>query len=60
MSTMRELSREMMKIGIIDEMTEEIMESLEPEELEEEAQVLVYYACAISNVYYEFWDLSYT
>lgn len=39
MATMRELSREMMKIGIIDEMIEETMESMEPEELEEEAQV---------------------
>ncbi|VDN58192.1 unnamed protein product [Dracunculus medinensis] len=38
MATMRELSREMMKIGIIDEMIEETMESMEPEELEEEAQ----------------------
>lgn len=40
MATMRELSREMMKIGIIDEMIEETMESVEPEELEEEAQVV--------------------
>uniref|UniRef100_A0A915Q2X5 SNF7 family protein n=1 Tax=Setaria digitata TaxID=48799 RepID=A0A915Q2X5_9BILA len=38
MSTMRELSKEMMKIGIIDEMIEETMESVEPEEFEEEAQ----------------------
>lgn len=43
MSTMRELSKEMMKIGIIDEMIEETMESVEPEELEEEAQVMFYY-----------------
>lgn len=43
MSTMRELSKEMMKIGIIDEMIEETMESVEPEELEEEAQVLLCY-----------------
>lgn len=40
MATMRELSREMMRVGIIDEMIEETMESVEPEELEEEAQVL--------------------
>lgn len=40
MGTMRELSKEMMRIGIIDEMMEETMESLEPEELEEEAQVI--------------------
>jgi charged multivesicular body protein 3 len=39
MQTMREMSREMMKVGIIDEMIEETMESLEPEELEEKAQV---------------------
>ncbi|VDM45052.1 unnamed protein product [Toxocara canis] len=38
MTTMRELSREMMRIGIIDEMIEETMESVEPEELEEAAQ----------------------
>lgn len=39
MQTMREMSREMMRVGIIDEMIEETMESLEPEELEEQAQV---------------------
>jgi charged multivesicular body protein 3 len=37
MQTMRELSREMTKAGIITEMIEETMESLEPEELEEQA-----------------------
>ncbi|XP_068227041.1 charged multivesicular body protein 3 [Palaemon carinicauda] len=36
--TMMDLSREMMKAGIIEEMLEDTMESLEPEELEEEAQ----------------------
>lgn len=40
-ATMRELSKEMLKMGIIDEMMEETMESMEPEELEEEAQVEV-------------------
>ena len=38
MSTMREMSREMTKIGIMDEMIEETMESMEPEELEEQAE----------------------
>uniref|UniRef100_A0A0N5ANA4 Charged multivesicular body protein 3 n=1 Tax=Syphacia muris TaxID=451379 RepID=A0A0N5ANA4_9BILA len=41
MGTMRELSKEMMRIGIIDEMIEETMESLEPEDLEQEAQAEV-------------------
>lgn len=36
--TMMDMSREMMKAGIIEEMLEDTMESLEPEELEEEAQ----------------------
>lgn len=36
--TMMDLSREMMKAGIIEEMLEDTMESLEPEELEEEVQ----------------------
>lgn len=36
--TMQDLSREMMKAGIIEEMLEDTMEDLEPEELEEEAQ----------------------
>jgi predicted DNA-binding protein len=40
-ATMRELSKEMMKAGIIDEMIEETLESMEPEELEEEAQAEV-------------------
>lgn len=39
MATMRELSREMMRIGIIDEMIEETVQSVEPEELEDAAQV---------------------
>ncbi|KAJ2378665.1 Vacuolar protein-sorting-associated protein 24 [Coemansia sp. RSA 2611] len=34
---MMEMSREMMKAGIIDEMTEDMMESLDDEDLEEEA-----------------------
>jgi charged multivesicular body protein 3 len=37
MATMRELSKEMTKAGIITEMIEETMESFEPEELEEQA-----------------------
>lgn len=38
-NTMREMSREMTKAGILEEMIEETMESLEDtEELEEEAQ----------------------
>ncbi|VDK47794.1 unnamed protein product [Anisakis simplex] len=38
MAVMRDISKEMTRIGIIDEMIEETMESVEPEELEEEAQ----------------------
>ena len=41
MATMRELSKEMTKAGIITEMIEETMESLEPEELEEQAAVRI-------------------
>lgn len=38
-ATMRELSKEMMKAGIIEEMLEETMDTIEdPEEMEEEAQ----------------------
>uniref|UniRef100_A0A1I7X1K5 Charged multivesicular body protein 3 n=1 Tax=Heterorhabditis bacteriophora TaxID=37862 RepID=A0A1I7X1K5_HETBA len=36
--TMREMSAEMMKLGIIDEMIEETMESIESADLEEQAQ----------------------
>ena len=36
--TMMDMSREMMKAGIIEEMVEDTMDMLEPEELEEEAQ----------------------
>ncbi|KAK8741689.1 hypothetical protein OTU49_002344 [Cherax quadricarinatus] len=36
--TMQDLSKEMMRAGIIEEMLEDTMEGLEPEELEEEAQ----------------------
>lgn len=39
--TMQDMSREMMKAGIIEEMLEDTMETLEPEELEEEAQTEV-------------------
>lgn len=38
MKTMREMSQEMMKLGIIDEMIEETMDSMEPADLEEQAQ----------------------
>ncbi|VDM64055.1 unnamed protein product [Angiostrongylus costaricensis] len=38
MKTMREMSQEMMKLGIIDEMIEETMETMEPADLEEQAQ----------------------
>jgi charged multivesicular body protein 3 len=37
MATMREMSKEMTKAGIMGEMIEETMEALEPEELEEQA-----------------------
>ena len=41
-ATMRDMSKEMMRAGIIEEMLEETMESLEDtEELEEEAQTEV-------------------
>ena len=36
---MREMSKEMTKMGIIDEIIEETMTSMEPEELEDQAQV---------------------
>ena len=35
--TMEDMSREMMKAGIIEEMLEDTMETLEPEDMEEEA-----------------------
>ena len=39
--TMQDMSREMMKAGIIEEMMEDTLETLEPEELEEETQAEV-------------------
>lgn len=39
MKTMREMSAEMMKLGIIEEMIEETLESVEPADLEEKAAV---------------------
>lgn len=46
MKTMREMSGEMMKLGIIDELIEDTMESMEPEGLEEQAQVFqIYFLC---------------
>uniref|UniRef100_A0A1I7TS45 Charged multivesicular body protein 2a n=1 Tax=Caenorhabditis tropicalis TaxID=1561998 RepID=A0A1I7TS45_9PELO len=38
MKTMREMSAEMMKLGIIEEMIEDTLESVEPADLEEKAQ----------------------
>lgn len=38
MQIMREMSKEMTKMGIIDEIIEETMTSMEPEELEDQAQ----------------------
>ena len=43
MKTMREMSQEMMKLGIIEEMIEDTMESMEPPDMEEQAQVLSIY-----------------
>lgn len=42
--TMTEMSKEMMKMGIIDELMDDAMESLDPEDMEEEvdAQVLLF------------------
>ena len=40
MQTMRDLSKEMTRAGIIEEMIEETMDAIEPEELEEEAAVI--------------------
>lgn len=39
MKAMRDMSQEMMKLGIIEEMMEDTMDSLEPAGLEEQAQV---------------------
>lgn len=45
-ATMRDMSKEMMKAGIIEEMIDETMESLEDtEEMEEEAQSEVDKVC---------------
>ncbi|KAI1727788.1 snf7 domain-containing protein [Ditylenchus destructor] len=38
MQTMREMAKEMTKVGIMEEMIEETFESMEPEELEDRAQ----------------------
>lgn len=48
MKTMREMSQEMMKLGIIEEMVEETMESIEPPDLEERAQVGILFLFFIS------------
>merc|ERR1712038_940768 len=39
--TMMEMSKEMMKAGIIEEMMEDTMESMEPEDLDEDVQLEV-------------------
>merc|ERR1712012_1226842 len=39
--TMMEMSKEMMKAGIIEEMMEDTMESMEPEDLDEDIQLEV-------------------
>ena len=39
MNTMREMSKELTAAGIMEEMIEETLEGLEPEEMEEQAQV---------------------
>jgi len=46
-ATMREMSREMTKVGIIEEMMEETFDSMDPEDLEEQAEV------EIENVLWE-------
>ena len=48
--TMTAMSKEMMKMGIIDELMDDAMESLDPEDIEEEvdAQVL----CFIANKFH--------
>lgn len=51
-NVMREMSKEMMKAGIIEEMLEETMESVEDtDELEEEVQAEVDKVCACYSIY---------
>ena len=40
--TMNEMSKEMMKMGIIEELMEDAMEGLEPEDIEEDADKEVF------------------
>jgi hypothetical protein len=40
MSTMREMSKELTAAGIMEEMIEDTLEAIEPEELEEQAAVI--------------------
>lgn len=48
-ATMREMSKEMMKAGIMEEMIEETMESIEPdmEDMEEQAQEEIDKVCLL-------------
>lgn len=48
MKSMREMSMEMTKMGIIEDMIEDTMESMEPAGLEEQAQVCVLFCVAIN------------
>ena len=41
MQVMREMSKEMLKVGIIEEIVEETMSSMEPDDIEVQAQVLL-------------------
>ena len=43
--TMQDMSREMCKAGIMEEMLEDTMDTLEPEEMEEEVQAEVDKVC---------------
>ena len=45
---MRELSEEMAKAGIIDEMMEEAFEDMDPEDMEEESAAQVSLSCPLS------------
>lgn len=49
--TMQDLSKEMMKAGIIDEMLEETLDVMEPEEFEEETDKEIDKVRHLSNLY---------
>jgi hypothetical protein len=42
MQVMREMAKEMTKMGLIEEIMEETFDSIEPENMEELAQVIIY------------------